>query len=75
MSEGNSNNVGESEDDGYDHVIKPFSYIYFYTNMSYLQSLGLLALVSTKVDRAYANRVILTFDKSIAEQICKLRFD
>lgn len=58
-----------------DHGVKPFSYVYFYTNLSYMQSVGLLALVSTKVDRAYANRVVLTFDKSIAEQICKLRFE
>jgi Cdc6-like AAA superfamily ATPase len=59
----------------HDHGVKPFSYVYFYANLSYLQSVGLLALISTKVDRAYANRVLLTFDKSIAEQICKLRFD
>ena len=59
----------------HDHGAKPFSYVYFYANLSYLQSVGLLALVATKVDRAYANRVVLTFDKSIAEQICRLRFD
>jgi len=58
-----------------DHQVKPFSYMYFYTNLGYLQSVGLLALESAKVDRAYTNRVILTFDKSIAEQLCKLRFD
>ena len=27
---------------------KPFSYGYFYSNLSYLQSVGLVALVSTK---------------------------
>ena len=59
----------------HDHGVKPFSYVYFYANLSYLQSVGLLALVATKVERTYANRVVLTFDKSIAEQICKLRFD
>jgi Cdc6-like AAA superfamily ATPase len=59
----------------HDHGVKPFSYVYFYANLSYLQSVGLLALIATKVERAYANRVMLTFDKSIAEQICKLRFD
>ena len=58
-----------------DHQIKPFNYVYFYTNLSYLQSVGLLALMATKVDRAYTNRVMLTFDKSIAEQIGKLRFE
>ena len=58
-----------------DHQIKPFSYMYFYTNLGYLQSVGLLALVATKIDRIYTNRVVLTFDKSIAEQVCKLRFE
>jgi len=58
-----------------DHQVKPFSYMYFYTNLGYLQSVGLLALVATKIERVYTNRVILTFDKSIAEQICKLRFE
>jgi cell division control protein 6 len=54
---------------------KPFSYMYFYTNLGYLQSVGLLALVATKINRTYTNRVVLTFEKSIAEQICKLRFE
>jgi hypothetical protein len=55
--------------------MKPFSYSYFYANLSYLQSVGLLALISTKVDRAYANKVMLTFDKSFAKQIYRLRFE
>ena len=59
----------------HDHGVKPYSYVYFYANLSYLQSVGLLALITTKVDRAYTNRVMLTFDKSIAEQICRLRFE
>jgi cell division control protein 6 len=57
------------------HHIKPFSYMYFYTNLGYLQSVGLVALVAAKIQRTYTNRVILTFDKSIVEQICKLRFE
>lgn len=52
---------------------KPFSYTHFYANLSYLQSNGLIALVSTKVDRAYTNRVILTFDPSIVERIWQIR--
>jgi hypothetical protein len=52
---------------------KPFSYTHFYANLSYLQSNGLIALVSTKVDRAYTNRVILTFDPSIVETIWQIR--
>lgn len=55
--------------------IKPFSYVYFYSNLSYLQSLGLIALVSTKVDRSYTNRLLLTCEPSIAESIHKLRFE
>lgn len=57
------------------HQVKPFSYMYFYTNLGYLQSVGLLALLATKIERVFTNRVVLTFDKSIAEQICKLRFE
>jgi Cdc6-like AAA superfamily ATPase len=54
---------------------KPFSYVYFYANLSYLQSLGLIALVSTKVDRAYTNRVLLHCESSLVESIHKLRFE
>lgn len=53
---------------------KPFSYMHFYSNLSYLQSVGLVALVFTKVGRAYTNRVMPTFDKGVVEQIRKLRF-
>ncbi len=58
-----------------DHRIKPFSYMYFYTNLGYLQSVGLVVLVAAKIDRTYTNRIILTFEKSIVEQCCKLRFE
>jgi archaeal cell division control protein 6 len=54
---------------------KPFSYMHFYSNLSYLQSVGLVALVSTKVGRTYTNRVLLNFDEPIVEQICRLRFE
>ena len=53
---------------------KPFSYVYFYSNLSYLQSVGLVALVSTKVDRTYTNRVLLTFDDTIVGSLYQLRF-
>ncbi|MCY2928872.1 MAG: AAA family ATPase [Planctomycetota bacterium] len=53
---------------------KPFSYVYFYSNLSYLQSVGLVALVSTKVGRTYTNRVLATFDTSIVDSLFKLRF-
>ena len=54
---------------------KPFSYVYFHSNLSYLQSAGLVALVATKVGRTHANRVELTFDRNILTEICQLRFE
>jgi Cdc6-like AAA superfamily ATPase len=53
---------------------KPFSYTHFYSNLSYLQSVGLVALVSTKTGRTYTNRVLLNFDAPVVEQISQLRF-
>lgn len=53
---------------------EPYSYMHFYSNLSYLQSLGLLVLVSTKVDRTYANKVQLTFDPTILRTILGHRF-
>jgi len=54
---------------------EPFSYVHFYSNLSYLQSLGLILLVSTKVNRTYTNRIQMTFDSGILETIWKIRFD
>lgn len=54
---------------------RPFSYVYFYSNLSYLQSMGLVALIATKVGRTYANRVMLTFDKQVLDTVFKLRLD
>jgi len=53
--------------------LKPFSYVYFYSNLSYLQSVGLIALVSAKVGRSYTNRVVLNFDTAILDGILDLR--
>lgn len=53
---------------------EPFSYVYFYSNLSYLQSLGLILLISTKVNRAYTNRVQLLFSPSLLETIWQVRF-
>ncbi len=36
---------------------EPFSYVHYYNNLSYLQSVGLIVLVATKVTRSYTNRV------------------
>ena len=53
---------------------KPFSYVHYYANLNYLQSMGLIALISTKVACTYANRLVLTFDESVLEPILRLRF-
>jgi len=53
---------------------EPFSYMHFYSNLSYLQSLGLLVLISTKVNRTYTNRIQLTFDPSVLNAIWTMRF-
>jgi len=58
-----------------DHQEKPFSYVYFCSSLSYLQSAGLVALIATKVGRAYAKRVMLTFEQDTLDQICQMRFD
>ena len=54
---------------------KPFSYFYFCTTLSYLQSVALLALVATKKGRTYTNRVMLTFERAGLDEIFRLRFD
>jgi cell division control protein 6 len=54
---------------------EPFSYVHFYSNLSYLQSLGLILLVSTKIDRTYTNRIQLTFDPEILNSIWQHRFE
>ena len=53
---------------------EPFSYVYFYSNLSYLQSLGLILLVSTKVQRTYANRIHLNFENEVLQAIWEGRF-
>ena len=53
---------------------EPFSYVYFYTNLAYLQSLGLIVLVSTKVDKSYTNRVELVFASELLESVWEVRF-
>jgi len=54
---------------------QPFSYVHFYSNLSYLQSLGLILLVSAKLGRTYTNRIQLAFDPEILRSVCKMRFD
>ena len=52
----------------------PYSYTHFYNNLSYLQSCGLILLVSTKVMRTYTNRSQLLFEPRIAQEAFKQRF-
>jgi cell division control protein 6 len=53
---------------------KSISYVHFYNSLGYLQSLGLIVLLSTKVNRAYTNRIGFLFHERILEEIFKLRF-
>jgi len=53
---------------------EPFSYVHFYSSLSYLQSLGLILLISTKINRTYTNRIHLTFDPAILASIWQTRF-
>lgn len=52
----------------------PFSYMHFYNNLSYLQSCGLLLLVSTKVGRTYTNRIRTFYDPDVQAEIYENRF-
>ncbi len=53
---------------------EPFSYVYFYSNLSYLQSIGLVLLVSTKVKRTYTNRIRILFHPGMFESVWNVRF-
>lgn len=54
---------------------RPFSYAYFYNNLSYLQSLGLILLSSTKIGRAYTNRISLLFHPILLQSVYETKFD
>lgn len=53
---------------------EPFSYVYFYSTLAYLQSLGLIVLVSTKVRRTYTKLIQITFPPELLDMIWKVRF-
>ena len=59
-----SRDVGESS----------FSYVYFLNNLSYMQSLGLVMLVQTKVNRTYTSKVSLLFSERVLDSIYRIRF-
>lgn len=52
---------------------EPFSYVPFYSNLSYLQSLGLILLVSTKVGRTYTKRIQLLFSPELLDAVWEAR--
>ena len=51
-----------------------FSYVYFLNNLSYMQSLGLVMLIQTKVNRAYTSKVSLLFSERVLDSIYRIRF-
>jgi Cdc6-like AAA superfamily ATPase len=53
---------------------KPFSYVHFLSQLSYLQSMGLITLVSAKHGRTYTHRILVAFDPAVVESLCRLRF-
>lgn len=53
---------------------EPFSYSYFYANLSYLQSIGRIMSVSTKLRRAYTNRVQSLFEPEMLARTWARRF-
>lgn len=52
----------------------PFSYAHFLNNLGYLQSCGLLILVSTKVERCYTYRIHLLPNPDIIAETFSRRF-
>jgi len=57
-----------------EHKEEPFSYVYYYSSLSYLQSLGLILLISTKVGRTYTNVIQLTFSSEVLDAVWRWRF-
>ncbi len=51
-----------------------YSYVYFLNNLSYMQSLGLVLLVQTKVNRSYTSTVSLLFAEHVLDSAFRLRF-
>ena len=56
------------------HKEEPFSYVHFYSSLSYLQSLGLILLISTKIRRTYTKTLQLSFQPEVLESFWRLRF-
>jgi Cdc6-like AAA superfamily ATPase len=54
--------------------IKPFTYQHFYNQLSYLQSTGLIMLISTREKSGNPNKIETLFDHNILSQIYQYRF-
>ena len=50
------------------------SYVHFNNQLSYLQSLGLVLMISVKVNRTYANKVKILCNEGIIRQVYEIRF-
>ena len=50
------------------------SYVHFYNQLSYLQSLGLIMMLSTKINKTYANRITVLCNPEIIREVFKMRF-
>lgn len=55
------------------HREAPYSYMHFYNHLSYLQSIGLLVLVATRVHRGTSNSIELLFEQAILERVFQRR--
>ena len=53
---------------------QPCSYVHFYNQLSYLQSLGLIMLLSTKVNKTYANRITILCNEKIIHHVYRMRY-
>jgi archaeal cell division control protein 6 len=51
-----------------------YSYMHFYNNLSYLQSVGLVLLILAKVNRAYTKRIEPLFSVEQLETVLRARF-
>ena len=51
------------------------SYVHFYNQLSYLQSLGLIMMLSTKVNKTYANRITVLCNERIINHVYTIRFN
>jgi Cdc6-like AAA superfamily ATPase len=56
------------------HGEASFSYVYFLNNLAYMQSLGLIMLLQTKVNRSYTSTVSLLFSDQVLDNIFRMRF-